>query len=251
MADNNANGIEKGANGEATAPESQPGLPPVVKGPMNAGEESMVPSIADKTATGSTETAASSEPVAPNDSATIGSNKELTDKLETADKLASQPEKPADNVTEQAAPEETAKSNGPSLPNGETKELPKPVSIEEVRDQELPTPAPTQPTEVADAIAAGNPPANETKADPVKPSTETENENATIGDKRKPSDDATDNGITADEPSGEAPVEKKQKTNGDTANETPRKVGRPRKDKKAQPVVGRTARKTRSQGTAD
>ncbi|KAI1776610.1 hypothetical protein F4818DRAFT_354419 [Hypoxylon cercidicola] len=255
MADDNVNGIEKGAVGEATVPESQPSLPPVTKGPMNTGEESVEPSIATNTATADTKTAASSEPAAQTDPATIGAKEELTEKLEVADKLASQPEKPADNVPKQPDATETATTNGPSLPNGESKKPPKPVTIEEIRDQDMPAAPPAQPTEMTGALPVNNPSDDAAKAEPVQATTEIDKTEATIGDKRKASDAEASNGDTVtQEPLEEAPAEKKQKTNGATTNGAPRKVGRPRKEKKekkTQPAVGRAARKTRSQGAAD
>ncbi|XXG98867.1 hypothetical protein Hte_005197 [Hypoxylon texense] len=266
MADSNANGIEKGAS-EATIPESQPSLPPVAKGPMNAGEDSLEPSIVTGTATADTETAASAAPAAQTESTTISSKEELAEKLGEADKLASQPEKPADNVSEQPAVTETVTADKPSLPNGETKAPPKPVTVEEIRDQDMPVAPPTPPTEMTGALPVDNKADDAAKAEPVKATTETEPKTdtveakteaaaeATTGDKRKASEIEASTGDTAAEkPSEDAPVEKKQKTNGTATNGAPRKVGRPRKEKqekKAKPAVGRTARKTRSQGLAD
>ncbi|KAI1764228.1 hypothetical protein GGR53DRAFT_327220 [Hypoxylon sp. FL1150] len=258
MADIIVNGIEKGASSEATVPEPQPSLPPVAKGPLNVGEESMVPSIATNATTANTETAASAEPATQNDSV-INSKEELTEKLEEADKLASQPEKPADTVSEQPTVTQTATeaatTDGPSLPNGEIKEPPKPVTIEEIRDQDMPAaPAPpAQPSEMTGALPVGNPSDDAAKAEPVKATTETDKaEIASTGDKRKASDAEVANGDAAAKE--DAPVEKKQKTNGATNNSAPKKVGRPRKEKNAvkpKPAVGRAARKTRSQGAAD
>ncbi|KAI6080948.1 hypothetical protein F4821DRAFT_250372 [Hypoxylon rubiginosum] len=252
------NSTDPGANGEATLSESQPSLPPVVKSPLNAGEDSMVPSIATTTATANTETAASTEPAAQNDSA-INTKEELTEKLEAADKLASQPEKPADNVPEQPAVSktvtETATTDGPSLPNGEAKEPPKPVTVEEIRDQDMPAAPPAQPSEMTGALPVSSPSDDAAKDEPVKATTETDTAEATTGDKRKASDTEVTNGdVAAKEPLEKAPVEKKQKTNGATTNGAPKKVGRPRKEKNAvkpPPSAGRAARKTRSQGAAD
>lgn len=236
----------------------------------------MEPSIVTNTAIADTETAASAEPAAQTDSITISSKEELTEKLEAADKLASQPEKPADNVSEQPAATETATADEPSLPNGETKEPPKPVTVEEIPDQDMPVAPPTPPTEMTGALPVDNQPDDAAKAEPVQVTTETEIETdkaeatteaiteaitepttkpttkPTTGDKRKASEAESSNGDTAAEkPSEDAPAEKKQKTNGTATNGAPRKVGRPRKDKKAKPVVGRTARKTRSQGLVE
>ncbi|KAI1379641.1 hypothetical protein F4677DRAFT_338216 [Hypoxylon crocopeplum] len=251
MADNNTNGIEKGATGEATVPESQPSPLPVAKGPMNAGEESMEPSIATDTAGTGAATAPSSDDAAQNDTTTTTSKGELTEKLDAADKLAAQPEKPADPAPAQSASTETDSTDAPSLPNGDTKAPPKPVTVEEVRDQDMPAVAPSQPVEMTGALPvkeADDAP----KADPAQATAEPEKAEPNTGDKRKPSDAEASNGDAADKESlQDAPADKKQKTNGAITNGVPRKVGRPKKDKKAAPTAGRTARKTRSQGAAD
>ncbi|KAJ8111293.1 hypothetical protein ONZ43_g5656 [Nemania bipapillata] len=78
------------------------------------------------------------------------------------------------------------------------------------------------------------------------------NGNATTSNKRKA--DATEDAAKpeADNAKDEhtEPPEKKLKTNGAT-NGTARKPGRPRKDKTSVAPIGKTARKTRSQGAAE
>ncbi|KAI0152115.1 hypothetical protein F4776DRAFT_13422 [Hypoxylon sp. NC0597] len=257
MADNNTNGIEKGASGDAPAPELQPSNPPAVTGPANAGEESVEPSIATKTAVDGAATADRSEAGAQNDAPATESKEELTETIDTAEKLAEQPEqpeKPADSAPAQSTTTEITAADAPSVTNGETKEPPKPVTVEEVRDQDLPAVPPSQPVEMTGALPVKEPAkdAPKTAPTPLTPEPEPEKTEISTGEKRKPSETEASNGdLPAEKPSEDAPAEKKQKTNGATTNGTPRKAGRPRKDKKAPPSVGRTARKTRSQGAAD
>ncbi|KAI0889317.1 uncharacterized protein GGS22DRAFT_69790 [Annulohypoxylon maeteangense] len=270
MAENNSSGIEKGANGDATVPESQPSIPPAAKGPVDAGEDSTKPSITTETAKQpttetTTDTAAiapSSEPEAQKDvtgTATL-SKEELTAKLDEAQTLASQPEKPVDSTTAQTTTD-TAAAEAPSLTNGEAKEPPKPVTVEEIHDQDMPDAAPPQPTEMTGALPVDEPAKDapkvddEPKIDAVPAPSETGKSEVSTGDKRKLSEASIDDGDdAAEKPAEDAPVEKKKKTNGTTTNGPPKKVGRPRKDskeKKAVPSTGRTARKTRSQGAAE
>ncbi|XDG09190.1 hypothetical protein ABKA04_008805 [Annulohypoxylon sp. FPYF3050] len=289
MAENNTNGIEKGlralsapvrldrdiavaqcanvlgpgANGDATVAESQPTIPPVAKGPADTGEGSAKPSIATKTATDTTTDATavapSSEPAPQNDAtgtATL-SKEEVTEKINEAEKLAEQPGKPADPAPAQTtAAAGTATAEAPSLTNGEAKEPPKSVTVEEIRDQEMPDTAPSQPAEMTGALPVNDSAKDAPKVDAAPVTDETQKSDVSTGDKRKLSD-ASNKGAdaVADKPTEDEPVEKKQKTNGTTNNGPPKKVGRPKKDKTekkvAAPSVGRTARKTRSQGAAD
>jgi hypothetical protein len=126
------------------------------------------------------------------------------------------------------------------------------VSVEEVHDEDLPN---------AKSLESEKPAETATKADATAPvatsgkekssaniSASAKNGNGATGNKRKAEmteDDSTKaNG--ADQPL------KKQKTNGSATNGAGRKPGRPRKEKqKAAAPVGRTARKTRSQGAPD
>ncbi|KAI1209344.1 uncharacterized protein F4807DRAFT_91149 [Annulohypoxylon truncatum] len=266
MAENNTNGIEKVANGDATIAESQPSIPPAAKEPVDAGDDSTKPSIATEPATktatdattGTATVAPSSEPAAQTDAAGTPTlpKEELTEKVGEAEKLASQPENPADSAPTQTTTDTTT-AGASSLTNGETKELPKPVTAEEIRDQDLPDAAPTEMTGAlpVDEPAENAPKVDDApKADTVPAVSEAEKSEISTGDKRKLSEASNDGDDAAEKPVEDAPVEKKQKTNGATTNGPPKKVGRPKKDKKekkAAPSVGRTARKTRSQGAAD
>ncbi|KAI1137806.1 hypothetical protein F5Y05DRAFT_413752 [Hypoxylon sp. FL0543] len=252
MADSNTNDINKEATDDAPAPELQPSDPPATKGPLNAGEESMEPAVATKNATDTAATAPTSEAAAQNDAPATNSKEELTEKLDVAEKLAEQPEKPADPAPAQTSTTEATTAGAPSLTNGETKEPPKPVTVEEVRDQDLPAVAPSQAVEMTGALPVKESAKEAPKAAPTPLTPEPEKTDATIGEKRKPSHAEASNGdVPVEKSSEDAPAEKKQKTNGAATNGAPKKAGRPKKDKKAPPSVGRAARKTRSQGAAD
>ncbi|KAL7955229.1 hypothetical protein V8C34DRAFT_292287 [Trichoderma compactum] len=75
------------------------------------------------------------------------------------------------------------------------------------------------------------------------------------GEKRKADATAADQPAAEKEESEDSePADKKAKIgngNGKATNGGPRKPGRPKKDKKAAPVVGKTLRKTRSQGPVE
>ncbi|KAF3061114.1 hypothetical protein GL218_03739 [Daldinia childiae] len=256
MADSITNGIEKGTSSEVTTSGSQPSIPPVAKSPINPGEESMEPSTVANVVAPGAATAPNSETPAQNDVATTDS-KELTEKIDAADKLASQPEKSAETVpTESTTTTTKIATDPPSLTNGEAKEPPKPVTIEEVHDQDAPAAAQPQPAEMTGALPVQEPANDTPKADPVPVTAEPDKPEANTGEKRKPSEsEASNDDVTQEESPEDAPAEKKQKTNGANTNGTSKKVGRPKKeskkDKKAPLPVGRTARKTRSQGAAD
>ncbi|KAI2607026.1 uncharacterized protein GGS25DRAFT_494124 [Hypoxylon fragiforme] len=253
MADSNTNGIEKGASDEITVPESQSNPPTTVKEPVNVGKESTVASIATNTSDTNGAAAPNSESASEKD-ATTSSKEELTEKSEGADKLASQPEEPADSASApvDSTRTETTTADASSLVNGEAKEPPKPVSIEEVHDQDMPAAALSQPAKVSDIPLVENAGSDAPKADPAPVTTESGKPEVNTGEKRKPSEAEASNGSDAPEEALEdAPAEKKQKTNGATTNGLPKKAGRPKKNKTAAPAVGRAARKTRSQGAAD
>ncbi|KAI1470918.1 uncharacterized protein F4812DRAFT_419459 [Daldinia caldariorum] len=264
MADSTINGIDKVATSEATVAVSQPSIPPVAKDLVTAGEESKEPSAATNNETpGAAPTTVPDSEIPAQINAVTTDSKELTEKIDAANELASQPEKPeklADDVSAEPASTETATADASSAPNGEAKEPPKPVSVEEVRDQDMPDAAPTQPAEMTGALPVKEPANDDApKADPAPTTaepTESDKSEANAGEKRKSSvSEASTGDVAHNESPEDAPAEKKQKTNGAATNGAPKKVGRPKKeskkDKKAPPPVGRTARKTRSQGTAD
>ncbi|RYP80200.1 hypothetical protein DL770_006331 [Monosporascus sp. CRB-9-2] len=180
---------------------------------------------------------------------------DLSSKVDAADTLAQQPEKQTDQVPTPVSQEPVTESTetAATAPEAQSKLSPKPVSVEEVRDEEMPTVNPTTtgaPQTDGAAKAASNP---TSKPGPEK--TEAEKSEPDTGDKRK-ADEAdnttvetrpTQDGAVADEP-----AEKKQKANGAATNGTTRKKpGRPKKEKNAPAPVGRTLRKTRSQGAAE
>ncbi|RYP48230.1 hypothetical protein DL768_005837 [Monosporascus sp. mg162] len=178
---------------------------------------------------------------------------DLSSKVDAADTLAQQPEKQTDQVPTPVSQEPVAESTETAAPEAQSKLSPKPVSVEEVKDEEMPTLNPTTtgaPQTDGAAKATSNP-----TSEPGPAKTEPEESEPDTGDKRK-ADEAdnapvetkpTQDGAAADEP-----AEKKQKTNGAATNGTTRKKpGRPKKDKNAPAPVGRTLRKTRSQGAAE
>ncbi|RYP65860.1 hypothetical protein DL771_008089 [Monosporascus sp. 5C6A] len=180
---------------------------------------------------------------------------DLSSKVDAADTLAQQPEKQTDQVPTPVSQEPAAESTetAATAPDAQSKLSPKPVSVEEVKDEEMPTVNPTTtgaPQTDGAAKAAPN-----VTSEPGPEKTEPENCEPDTGDKRK-ADEAdstsvdaksTQDGTVADEP-----AEKKQKANGAATNGTTRKKpGRPKKEKNAPAPVGRTLRKTRSQGAAE
>ncbi|KAI1073947.1 hypothetical protein F5B20DRAFT_475076 [Whalleya microplaca] len=249
MADNTADGIKK-APGATVETTSQPSDPPVTKASTDHAKDPAAPSIATETATTAATTASGSEsapaPVGQNDAASTKEN--LTEKRDAADKLASQPEKP---TTSQPATTDATQSGAPPTPNGDDKDAPKPATVGDVHNGELPTPAPSQPLEMTGALQPDKAADESSKVDAATAIPKTEKLEASTGVKRKSPIAEAVNGNASANKSLEAQPEKKQKTNGSSTNGGPKKAGRPRKDKSAPPPVGKTARKTRSQGTAD
>ncbi|KAI0967651.1 hypothetical protein F4678DRAFT_239261 [Xylaria arbuscula] len=252
MAENNAESIAKDpvANADDKARDTNDSLPPITKEATATAAATLVPSVPDQSA-------ASDAPAASNSDATTKSEvpapaaeaqKNSTNESSKPDAEASQPEKPSDPapalVSQPATAETVASDVGSGAPAGpeEVVEPPKPVSLEEVQDEELPDAKPSDLQQPADGASK--------QTDASSPA---ENGDGAAGSKRKPDDvkdpdktesDSAENGDTE-------PPEKKPKINGTTTNGTGRKPGRPRKDKTAAVPVGRTARKTRSQGAAE
>ncbi|KAI8945631.1 hypothetical protein F4801DRAFT_593990 [Xylaria longipes] len=271
MSDNNAESIVKApvANDEVKASDTTDSLTPITKEPIATAEASMVPSVpAESTATDApvalnSDSAAKQEVLAATEAQEDSSNKPSE-----TDASAAQPEKPSDPtpapapVSGSTTTEAVASGAEPSAPAGpkdEAAEPPKPVSVEETRDEDLPNSKladSSKPAEEAPKTTATGPVATtgvETTEVPAVDSASAENGDIATSNKRKadvvedvaePETNNIKNGDTE-------PPEKKLKTNGAGANGTARKPGRPRKDKKAVVTVGKTARKTRSQGIAD
>lgn len=253
-------------NGPPTPPETQassdakaPDLPPITKEPAKTAAAPMVP-----------------VPTGEPNKQTAPASAEKTD-----------PALPSGGDPQQEEPE-TKEPSANSLANGETKKSPKPVSIEEVPDRELPKAHPPSPPaeaqleeakpdnadEKVDDASSGDvvmtsalPPRPEAESakdsekaeGPVADAPEASKAEPQAGDKRKADDAAVPNGDASAEMAPEkqaVTAEKKLKTDDAPAatNGSPKKPGRPKKsDKPAAPVapVGRTARKTRSQGAAE
>ncbi len=230
------------ADAEDKARDTTDSLPPITKETTATAEASLVPSApAESTTTGAP---AAATPVVP--APAIKAQEDSADELSKPDAVALQPENPSDTApasVPQSATAETIASDVESSASagpGEAVEPPKPVSLEEIRDQELPDAKPSKLTKPAEEK-----PKTDTSSPAQNGHVATNNKRKadTAGDVAKPEAHSVEN-------ENIEPAAKKQKTNG-TTNGVARKPGRPRKDKNAVKVVGRTARKTRSQGAAD
>ncbi|GAW10959.1 hypothetical protein ANO14919_002970 [Xylariales sp. No.14919] len=251
MAENTVETIAKEpvANAEEKAPDTTDSLPPITKEPAATVEASMVPSVPAQSTTIDIPVAPSSD-AAPKAEVAVPAaeaEEDSTKRSSEPETAAIEPEKssdPAPASEPQPATTETAASGAESsAPAGldEAGEPPKPVSLEEVRDEDLADKKPSELKKSAGKVV---------KTDASAPA---ENNDAATSNKRKA--EATGNSAKPESSSAEAeetePPEKKPKTNGTATNGAPRKPGRPRKDKNSTAPVGKTARKTRSQGAAD
>ncbi|KAI1342583.1 hypothetical protein F5Y15DRAFT_309348 [Xylariaceae sp. FL0016] len=246
MADTTADNVAKAptTNPEATAPEAEASLPPIAKAPVDTAEASMVPTAVPDGSNATTT-------VAPSLQAGAAAATEEASKTDTTNKdtKSEKPSEPA--VTPVALPTTTPATtatvaDAPALTNGDAIEAPKPVSVEEVHDQDLPDEKPPQATDKTN-VALEKPVGSTNGA-------EAAGDDDGTSEKRKADDAPTANGDTVgDGAKGDAPAEKKQKTNGADSNGASKKPGRPKKEKKvpAPAPVGRTARKTRSQGAVE
>ncbi|TGJ87522.1 hypothetical protein E0Z10_g1253 [Xylaria hypoxylon] len=244
-------GAQPVANAEGKAPDAKESLPPITKEPAATAEASMVPSVPAQSTTTDAPVAPSSDVTAK---AEVGApateaQEDSTSKSSEPDTAALKPENPS-NPAPAPEPEpattETAASRAESSSSAGPDEAveplkPVPVSLEEIGDEDLADAKPSEPKKPAEEAPKTDAPA------PAK------NGNASTSKKRKAK-------VTEDTPEPEAnsvetqdtePPAKKTKTNGTTTNGAPRKPGRPRKDKNSTASVGKTARKTRSQGAAD
>lgn len=187
-------------------------------------------------------------------------------KVVEAEKPAAEPEKPSESApAPDAQPVSTEASVAPAAaaPTETENKPPKPVSVEEVRDAEMPPAKPLEAEESAKAEdstvkpAVPAPEEEEDKdvemADAVPAATETEKPEPQAGDKRKAEEEVGDvNGAVAEEaPEADPPALKKQKSKGSASNGTEKKPGRPKKEKKVVAPIGKTARRTRSQAALD
>ncbi|KAH8676234.1 hypothetical protein BX600DRAFT_197352 [Xylariales sp. PMI_506] len=198
--------------------------------------------------------------------ATDGPASKVQEQLTEAERLASQPEKPSDNAPN-SADAQPVNTVAPE-PADAVKKSPKPVSVEEIQDAEMPTISskPSNPVEskLDDSKAsegASAPPPQDIPAqeaagtDASSAAAKPAKTEAQSGEKRKADEVVNSTGEALDEAVvAEKPAEKKQKTGDETATlaeDTKKKPGRPKKEKKAPAPIGRTARKTRSQGAAE
>lgn len=251
MAENTAESVAKApvTTTEVKAPDTSNSLPPITKEPIATAEASLVPSVpAEPTPTDAPAAPSSDTATKPDAPAAAEAKEASTNKPSESDGTDPDPEKSSESVSSQAEPATTenvasgVESDAPAGPSDGAVAPPKPVSLEEVRDEGLP-----------DAGPSKEKPAEEAPKTNAIHSTPAANGNGIVNNKRKAEavEDAGEPGANGAKDEGPEPAEKKVTINGATTNGTARKPGRPRKDKKAAPVVGRTARKTRSQGAAD
>jgi hypothetical protein len=190
---------------------------------------------------------------------------------------------PADEIAKPPAPEETSvgNANEPTAAADKTQAeeqpaidsadpvpqdappLAKPAEVDDVDNTPKATPdkAAVEKIEAAedasmkmlaanlDAPSEGTPVAEPSRAEP-NTSKELENgvSSATTGEKRKAEDSPEANG---DSSKKKAVVEETSDTPATNGSALPRKPGRPKKEKRLPAPVGKTARRTRSQGAAD
>lgn len=193
---------------------------------------------------------------------------DASSKLNAVDKFAQPPDKQTDQVlapVSQPPPAEPTTTTAPAPSDAEAKLSPKPVSVEEVRDEELTA---ANPPAVANAPKLDIAPETAKTSETVSGGTDTSNAGSAkadpnAGDKRKADDVAAiepvATGTTLNGTAGDEPAVKKQKPNG--SNEAIANSGenggaapkrsRSKKEKKPAAPVGRTNRKTRSQGAAE
>jgi hypothetical protein len=243
---------------ETKAPQPAADLPPIVSEPLKTAEAPLVPAPVAQPETAPVAPVAASEP--PKDAESKASDAEQ--KPAEAEKPAAEPEKPSESATvPDAQPVSAEASVAPVAAPSETENKPpKPVSVEEVRDAEMPPAKPLEADESAkteDSTVKPAVPAPEEKkdvemTDAVPAAAEVANTEPQTGDKRKAEEAGDVNGAVAEEaPPADIPALKKQKSKGSASNGTEKKPGRPKKEKKAAPVVGKTARRTRSQAALD
>lgn len=204
-----------------------------------------------------TEVASVSVPEPINEEPPSVAKDDRSSKVDAADTLAQWSEKQTDQIhlpVSQPLTTETIATGLIAPVDAESRLSPKPVSVEEVGDEEiLGVKAPVSSTV----------PTNSSQPDKAsevisKDTSETgpEKSKHRIGEKRKVYDDDASGSAearpTLNSTIGDEPAEKKQKSTGSSTDGTsPKKPGRPKKEKKPLAPVGKTARRTRSQGAAD
>lgn len=193
----------------------------------------------------------------------------LQETEEKADPLAVQPEKPGESLLGATSADAGPSAAGTAETQEESKQLAKPVSVEEIQDPE----GPTAKTDVANGTqetAESNMSLDKEVEEPVGTTQISQPEPSTAisapaakepkaGEKRKATESATTNGddnVEAKEV--EAPAKKQKgspiKNAINKVGAAVKKAGRPKKDKteKKEPApVGKTARRTRSQAKGD
>ncbi|KAI0109499.1 hypothetical protein GGR51DRAFT_558192 [Nemania sp. FL0031] len=267
MADNAGETIAKVVSAsasiaEAKAPDTGDSLPPITKEPAGTAEAAMAPSVPAEPATAEAAVPSSDTANQPEASAAAEAKEEATNNSNEPEAAASEQEKSVPAVPQPETKEtvtSAVESSAPGGSNDKAVEPPKPVSLKEIQDEDLPAKKSSdakeqaveaQETDASAPIATTDAETSEVSAVDSSPA---KNGDVAANNKRKADvvEDIAklDAENTKDEHA--EPPEKKHKTNGATTNGAARKPGRPRKDKTVAVPVGKTARKTRSQGAAD
>ncbi|KAL7949724.1 hypothetical protein V8C42DRAFT_311772 [Trichoderma barbatum] len=269
MSDGIAPAIDKVGAPEPTAPEAQAGAPTMDMDTNTAKPENSVdlPTSLEKPKEPPiiVETKAPEEAKPTEDLLKISDAFKLAHKIPRPVEVQSVPETPVNMSTPvNGSPRPELKI--PTEPEEPEKPEEDPVIITEA-EEPLPTPTASAPgSDVGPDSIVDKPVTPNGQSKPAEmmagalqtsaAEDKSETSETAIGEKRKADAAAA---TATDEPAAEKddsedsePADKKAKIdNGKATNGGPRKPGRPKKDKKAAPVVGKTLRKTRSQGPVE
>ncbi|KAK0767158.1 hypothetical protein N5P37_000892 [Trichoderma harzianum] len=270
MSDGIAPAVDKVGPPVPTAPEAQAGAPTMAMDTDTAKPETVnLPTSLEKPKEPPiiAETKAPEEAKPTEEPLSIADAFKLAHKTPRPVEVQSVPETPV-NLATPVNGSPRPELNIPTEPAEPEKPQEEPVIITEA-EEPLPTPTASAPgSDVSPDSIVDKPvtPNGESKpaelmAGALQPSAadaKSETSETATGEKRK-ADAAVATAV--DEPAAEKeesedsePADKKAKLdngNGKATNGGPRKPGRPKKDKKAAPVVGKTLRKTRSQGPVE
>ncbi|OPB42653.1 hypothetical protein A0O28_0037730 [Trichoderma guizhouense] len=270
MSDGIAPAVDKVGPPVPTAPEAQAGAPTMTMDTDTAKPETVnLPTSLEKPKEPPiiAETKAPEEAKPTEEPLSIADAFKLAHKTPRPVEVQSVPETPV-NLATPVNGSPRPELNIPTEPAEPEKPQEEPVIITEA-EEPLPTPTASAPgSDVGPDSIVDKPvtPNGESKTaelmagalQPTAADAKSETSETAVGEKRK-ADVAVATAV--DEPAAEKdesedsePADKKAKIdngNGKATNGGPRKPGRPKKDKKAAPVVGKTLRKTRSQGPVE
>ncbi|UKZ80277.1 hypothetical protein TrVFT333_008034 [Trichoderma virens FT-333] len=269
MSDGIAPAVDKVGPPVSTAPEAQAGAPTVDMDPDTAKPEASVnlPTALEKPKEPPiiAETKAPEEAKPTEEPLKISEAFKLVHKIPRPVEVQSVPETPV-NLATPVNGSPRPELNIPIEPEEPEKPQEDPVIITEV-EEPLPTPTASAPgSDVGPDSIVDKPVTPNGESKPAElmagalqtsaADAKSETSETATGEKRKAdaaAATATDEPAAEKEDSEESePADKKAKIdNGKTTNGGARKPGRPKKDKKAAPVVGKTLRKTRSQGPVE